>query len=80
MVTAQAEDVSAQPRSVLFLVEFTSHGPRVSHCKPSSALLECAAEEMRDRTPANLPEVGQRQLQDWYYAYTHGEWSRGVYR
>lgn len=71
---------ATHPRRVLFLVEWTAHGPRVSHCKASNALADLAASEMRDRTPANLPEIALRQLQDWYYAYTHGEWSRGVHR
>jgi hypothetical protein len=73
-------EATTTPRSVLFLVEFAPGGPRISHCKPSPALTELVAGEMQDRTPANLPEIGMRQLQDWYYAYTHGEWARGAHR
>jgi hypothetical protein len=64
-------------RTVLLMVEYTDRGTRVSHCEPSAALAALASDEMLDRTPPNLPELGMRTLQEWMYAYGHGEWSRG---
>lgn len=64
-------------RRVLLMVEYTDRGSRVSHCEPSDALASLASDEMLDRTPPNLPELGQRTLQEWLWNYSFGEWSRG---
>lgn len=81
MHTAHEEEAAPPSRRpVLFMVEWTPHGPRMSHCQPSEALTAAADREMRDRTAPNLPEIGWRMLQGWFYAYSHGEWSRGEHR
>lgn len=67
-------------KRVLLMVEWVPNGVRVSHCRASDALVELAETELIDRSPANLLEIGIRQLQEWVIEYGHGAWSRGVKR
>ena len=69
-----------RPKRVLILVEWVPNGVRVSHCRPSAALADVAAEEMLDKTPTNMLQLVQRQVTDWINEYAYGAWSRGVHR